>query len=282
MTISIKNLSVFLMSLSLLLSITTCSSQTDSTNVSQNAEDTLQEKVPNIANMTDNDSLELSREELLGKVKPWQHSGFAKIQPTYTNKPNIYLRKEAYTAFIQMAEAAAEEGLHLRIISATRNFQDQKWIWENKWTGQRLVDGQNLKQAAPNPAERALKILEYSSMPGTSRHHWGTDIDLNALNNGYFVSGRGKQLYEWLQNNAHTYGFCQVYTEKGLERPYGYNEEKWHWSYMPLSSRFLRQYTKKIGYNDISGFKGAEIAEEIAVIPKYVEGIAPDCRDWPE
>lgn len=279
MTIIIKNLSVFLISLSLLLSITTCSSQTDSTHVSQNTEDTLQEKTSNIANMADNDNLELSHEELLGKVKPWQHAGFTKIQSTYTNKSNIYLRKEAYEAFLQMAEAAAEEGLHLRIISATRNFQDQKWIWESKWTGQRTVDGQKLNQTIPNPAKRALKILEYSAMPGTSRHHWGTDIDLNALNNEYFASGRGKQLYEWLQNNANTYGFCQVYTEKGLERPYGYNEEKWHWSYMPLSSQFLRQYTAKIGYHDISGFKGAEAAEEIAVISKYVEGIAPACKD---
>ncbi|NJK84501.1 MAG: M15 family metallopeptidase [Saprospiraceae bacterium] len=45
----------------------------------------------------------------------------------------------------------------------------------------------------PNPQERALKILKYSSMPGTSRHHWGTDIDLNSFSNSYFEQGEGKK-----------------------------------------------------------------------------------------
>lgn len=233
-------------------------------------------------NISESNDLELSIEELLGKVKPSQHPGFVRIQSEFTNKPNIYLRKEAYEAFRQMAQAAAEEGLYLRIISATRNFQDQKWIWEKKWTGQRLVDGQDLSQAIPQPAERALKILEYSSMPGTSRHHWGTDIDLNALHNEYFDAGRGKQLYEWLQYHAATYGYCQVYTAKGPDRPYGYNEEKWHWSYMPLSGQFLQQYPEKVSYEDISGFKGAELAKELHIIPRFVAGIAPACNDWQE
>ena len=34
-----------------------------------------------------------------------------------------------------MAEAAKKEGVILTIISATRNFESQKRIWENKWNG---------------------------------------------------------------------------------------------------------------------------------------------------
>lgn len=181
-----------------------------------------------------------------------------------------------------MATAARQEGISLQIISATRNFADQKSIWEAKWTGQRKVEGQDLSKTIPDPKQRALKILEYSSMPGSSRHHWGTDIDLNALNNAYFASGKGKQLYDWLQAHAATYGFCQVYTEKGPHRPHGYHEEKWHWSYMPLASRFLDQYERKVTYQDINGFKGADAAELIEIIPKYVRGIAPACKEWKE
>ena len=48
----------------------------------------------------------------------------------------------------------------------------------------------------------------------------------------YFESGKGKQEYEWLRDNAYEFGFCQVYSEKGMERKYGYEEEKWHWSYI--------------------------------------------------
>ena len=115
-----------------------------------------------------------------------------------------------------MAQAARQEGIALRIISATRNFAAQQRIWEAKWRGRRKVNGQVLNIMVPNPTQRALKILEYSSMPGTSRHHWGTDIDLNALTNAYFTSGeRVKKVYDWLQAHAAEYGFCQVYTEQG-------------------------------------------------------------------
>ncbi|MDF9798709.1 D-alanyl-D-alanine carboxypeptidase [Catalinimonas alkaloidigena] len=224
--------------------------------------------------------IELSTEALLGKIQPAQDSSFTQIASQYTSKNEIYLRKEAYEDFVRMAEAAGEEGVKLHIISATRNFAAQKSIWEAKWNGQRKVDGMDLSQAVTDPKERALKILEYSSMPGTSRHHWGTDIDLNALNNAYFASGEGKKVYDWLLAYAHEYGFCQVYTEKGSERPHGYNEEKWHWSYMPLASQFLKQYNEKIGYAALGGFDGGSTAEEIEAIRKYVNGIAPRCLNW--
>lgn len=226
--------------------------------------------------------IELSQDALLGRISPAQDTGFTRIAAQYTNKEEIYLRKQAYQDFVQMARAASEEGIELQIISATRNFAAQKSIWEAKWNGQRKVDGMNLSQAMPDPEKRALKILEYSSMPGTSRHHWGTDMDLNALNNRYFASGEGKKIYDWLLAHAHEYGFCQVYTEKGEDRPYGYNEEKWHWSYMPLASQFLRQYNEKISYNDLGGFEGEGVAEEIGAIKKYVNGIAPRCKEWEE
>lgn len=224
----------------------------------------------------------LSHEALLGKITPAQDTGFTRIADRFTNKDEIYLRNQAYQDFVRMEAAAAPAGISLQIISATRNFAAQKRIWEAKWNGQRKVDGMNLSQAMPDPEKRALKILEYSSMPGTSRHHWGTDIDLNALNNRYFTAGEGKKIYGWLLEHAHEYGFCQVYTEKGSGRPYGYNEEKWHWSYMPLASQFLDQYNVKIGYGDLGGFDGDQVAETIDAIGKYVNGIAPRCKEWKE
>lgn len=222
----------------------------------------------------------LNKQALLGKLNPAQDSSFVLIDTLYTDKPGIYLRKAAYKSFVRMSQAAHQAGISLRIISATRNFASQKRIWEAKWNGQRKVDGQNLSQVIPIPTQRALKILEYSSMPGTSRHHWGTDIDLNALSNSYFASAEGKAEYDWLQENAATYGFCQVYTEQGEDRPDGYQEEKWHWSYMPLAQQFLQQYNAMIHYDDLGGFNGGKVAEEVGAIEKYVNGIAPECRGW--
>lgn len=265
----------------LLTFFTACQAQTDSQQTTESPTNEAPVSSPDEGQAAESQSgVELSEEALLGKINPAQDTGFTQIAAEYTNKEEIYLRNQAYRDFVRMEAAAAESGIALEIISATRNFAAQKYIWEAKWNGQRKVDGMNLSQAMPVPRERALKILEYSSMPGTSRHHWGTDIDLNALNNQYFASGEGKKIYDWLQAHAHEYGFCQVYTEKGNDRPYGYNEEKWHWSYMPLASQFLNQYNEKISYEDLGGFDGDQVAQEIEAIRKYVNGIAPPCKNW--
>ncbi|MEQ1585281.1 MAG: M15 family metallopeptidase [Cyclobacteriaceae bacterium] len=211
---------------------------------------------------------------LLGKFDPTTHPQFSKLSDEHAqgSAKGAYLRKETYQAFIKMSEAARKEGVELIIISATRNFDSQKRIWENKWEGRTMVEGKNLT-TIKDPKERARLILLYSSMPTTSRHHWGTDMDLNSLENSYFDSGEGLKIYQWLTTHASEYGFCQPYTSKTGGRT-GYEEEKWHWSYLPLSGDFLEAYKKQVRYSDIKGFAGSEVAKSMEVIRKYVEGVA--------
>lgn len=215
---------------------------------------------------------------LLGKFDPVQEDSFVEIESKFANRKGLFLRSEAYRAFIKMYTAALEDGIHLTVVSATRNFDSQKNIWERKWTGKTLVDGKNLDQSASDPVEKAKIILRFSSMPGTSRHHWGTDIDLNALNNDYFSKGEGEKIYAWLKENASDFGFCQAYTPKNPARPSGYEEEKWHWSYLPLARPFLAHYIQKVEYSDLKGFLGWETAQALKVIENYVLGINPECR----
>ena len=219
----------------------------------------------------------ITQDYLMGKFDPTTHPDFTKIESRYASNARMLLRKEAYADFIRMYEAAKKDGITLTIISATRPFAHQKRIWEAKWNGQRKVGGKDLSQSIPDPNERALKILEYSSMPGTSRHHWGTDVDFNDLNNSYFEKGKGKLVYEWLTAHAAEYGFCQPYSPKGTLRPYGYEEEKWHWSYLPLAQRLTEQYRLQIGDHQIEGFAGAKVAPQIKVVERYVLGINKAC-----
>ena len=215
---------------------------------------------------------------IMGKFDPAQHPDFTAVDQQYADRGGLYLRTEAYGAFLKMQEAAAKEGITMIIRSATRNFDYQKGIWERKWTGtRRLSSGKNAAQAFPDPKARALEILKYSSMPGTSRHHWGTDLDLNAFNNEYFETGPGQKLYAWMQEHASEYGFCQPYSPKGEERPDGYNEEKWHWSYLPIAQPLTALAQESLSNEDIEGFKGAAVAGEIDVVRKYVLGINPGC-----
>lgn len=223
-------------------------------------------------------SINFSTDYLMGKFDPAEHEDFAKVASKYADREGFYLRQDAYEAFRRMHEAALEDSVRLIVISATRNFDYQKGIWEAKWSGSRAVDGKDLSKTVPDPEQRALKILEYSSMPGTSRHHWGTDMDLNALNNKYFEQGEGKKVYEWLRAHAATFGFCQPYSPKGEQRPHGYNEEKWHWSYLPVAKQLTDLARLELKDEMIAGFQGAEVAENIGVVEKYVLGISEECK----
>ena len=214
---------------------------------------------------------------LLGQFEPSTHPLFSKIDKELTNMTGGYLRTEALEAFRKMHSAAAEDGIKLTIVSATRNFNHQKRIWEAKWNGKTLVDGIDLRTVKDHH-ERARIILKYSSMPGTSRHHWGTDIDINSVNPEYFENPEGKKVYDWLSENAADYGFCQTYTKKDSLRRTGYEEEPWHWSYTPVSSELLNKYRSIVKPEDIRGFKGDNTVVGVRMIEEYVLGINPFCK----
>lgn len=214
---------------------------------------------------------------LMGKFNPNKHPDFTGIASKYASNGGMRMRKDAYEAFKKMHAAAKADGISLKIISATRPFHHQKSIWEAKWNGKRKVDGKMLSKKM-EPKQKALKILRWSSMPGTSRHHWGTDVDINNLNNSYFEKGQGEKVYNWLTANASSYGFCQVYSAKGSSRPDGYQEEKWHWSYLPVARELIQLYKQKLSNGDLGGFTGSESAELIDVKTKYVLGINPNCN----
>lgn len=203
-----------------------------------------------------------TKAEIMGDLDPREHSSFVEVESRYASRGGMYLRKEVYEAFVRMWEAARLEGHSMQVVSAMRSQSRQKEIWENKWN---RYGGEH--------RARAERILRYSSMPGTSRHHWGTDLDINNLSNDYFETGAGKELYQWLSENAADYGFFQPYTGYNKYRDAGYREEKWHWSYYPLAQRFQRAYNHVVSYDDIRDFKGSELAEELEVINDYVNGI---------
>lgn len=223
------------------------------------------------AQQTSTDTLQLNITDtyVTGQFNYRSDSNFVEIAPLYGYK-DIYLRKATYRAFKKMYESALEDGIRLKIVSGTRNYEHQKRIWEGKWK----------RFNSDSELEKALKILNFSSMPMTSRHHWGTDIDLNNLNNEYFKSGEGLKVYQWLKKNANKFGFYQPYTKKSRNGRTGYNMEKWHWSYMPLADKFLSYYNKHITDKDISGFLGSNLAANIGMVEKYVNGLSVKIKNY--
>ena len=210
---------------------------------------------------------EIPTDFLLGRFEYSDHKDFVLMDSKWSDK-DIYLQRDANAAFEKMAEAAQKDGIDLIVVSGTRNFNEQRRIWEKKW----------LNNPEQDPRKKALDILTFSSMPSTSRHHWGTDIDINSVEEEYFEQENGKAVYEWLDSHAGDYGFCQVYSNKSESNRTGYSEEPWHWSYMPLAKKFLEAYVQSIDYKNIKGFVGSELAEPLQMINRYVKGINTTCQ----
>jgi LAS superfamily LD-carboxypeptidase LdcB len=218
---------------------------------------------------------------ITGRFNPATHADFVSLKKSGVPcSEDLYLRKETVEALKLMLDEFKKEHpkIKIQVQSAARNFYSQKTIWEEKWKGKRKVSGVKDITKITDPLTRSLKILEYSSMPGTSRHHWGTDFDINQLNNNYYDKGEGKIIYQWLTANAAKFGFAQPYTEG---RPDGYKEEKWHWSYVTLSKKYLSEWNKiyrddPSKFTNIGIFAGSDASGHLA--PIFVNSINPACK----
>lgn len=154
------------------------------------------------------------------------------------------LMDEAMQAFEAMQKAAAADQINIQMVSAYRNYQRQQQIWNRKY-----IQHTN---AGISPEEAIQKIIEYSTIPGTSRHHWGTDIDIiqqvptppkDVLQAQHFSAhGVFYPLHQWLLSEAEKYGFYQVYTDQAERK--GFYYEPWHYSYKPLALPMLEAYLK--------------------------------------
>jgi len=181
-------------------------------------------------------------------------------------------------AFCAMQTAALQDGIDLQLVSAYRSFARQQQIFEDKYT--------RYTAEGLTPTAAIQRILEYSTIPGTSRHHWGTDIDITDANapnqkrllvpEKFHGNGPFAPLHQWMQTNAHRFGFYLVYT-KDAKRA-GFSYEPWHYSYLPEEKVFLNNYNSRMAfaYFKSVGVKGSEHIDRDfwdAYYHTYVKGI---------
>lgn len=158
---------------------------------------------------------------------------------------DINLIKGAYEAFVEMKKAAYSDGIDLKIASSYRSFYHQQAIWERKYL-------QYTEEEGMEPLPAIEKIIEYSTIPGTSRHHWGTDIDIidgyQKTDGDVLVAEKFEEggpfanLKQWMEEHANHYGFYIVYTKNPKRR--GFKYEPWHYSYAPISIPMLKAYRR--------------------------------------
>lgn len=175
----------------------------------------------------------LPEEELLGKGSP-------KLSETKAYR----LRPETAVAFEKMKAAAARDGIDFKVVSSYRDYAHQNRIWERKY--------KQFTASGLSPVAAIEKIINYSTIPGTSRHHWGTDIDIVdgkppvtgdlLVPSKFHGTGPFCAFKEWMDIHANDFNFYLVYTDAAERK--GFNYEPWHYSYAPLSVGYLKEYQK--------------------------------------
>ncbi|OGG99806.1 MAG: hypothetical protein A2600_02580 [Candidatus Lambdaproteobacteria bacterium RIFOXYD1_FULL_56_27] len=185
-------------------------------------------------------------------MSPSELTGQTRGHIAQFQEPRFAAHPLAVKAFVAMQEKARGQGLELAIFSGFRDFETQRKIWQTKATGQRpLYDpkGQEISFDTLGPDGLIEAILRWSALPGASRHHWGSDLDLIDLNGmplGYRVQllpdeyapgGVFGKLNFWLTQNIREFEFFQPYlVDRG-----GVSPEPWHLSFAPVSVPALAQ-----------------------------------------
>ncbi|WP_298443391.1 M15 family metallopeptidase [uncultured Ferrimonas sp.] len=191
------------------------------------------------------------------------------------------LERRCAKAFVAMQAAALADGIDLQLASGWRSFERQLAIFNGKASGQRPLQdrhGQACDPLAMSDADLLDAILAWSALPGTSRHHWGTDLDLydaNALPAAqlklepweYQQGGPNFALSQWLNRHMSAYGFYRPY-QQALG---GVAPEPWHLSYAPVSAHLLNQFDLSLLEHTLSHSDIKLKASILAQLPGLVE-----------
>ena len=170
---------------------------------------------------------------------------------------NQRVHREVEKPLRAMTEEAAKEGYQLQVCSGYRSFQRQCEIWNEKVTGKRPIldfHNQPISPKSLSEEEVIYAILRWSALPGTSRHHWGTDVDVidasrikanmtvKLIAGEFEAGGPFSELHDWLDKNMARFGFFRPYaTDRG-----GVSPERWHLSYAPLAQTYLAELSEEL------------------------------------
>jgi LAS superfamily LD-carboxypeptidase LdcB len=192
-------------------------------------------------------------------------------------------------AFLGLRTEALKSGIDLVPASTFRDFGRQLSIWNDKYYGRRaLLDAAGRPLDAKRLSDQQIvdAILLWSALPGASRHHWGTEIDVidrAALPAGeqarmvpqdYRDGGVFEKLGRWIPQHCADFGFFLPYdVDRGGVQP-----EPWHLSYAPVSNQALRALTVEVLEDAISGVEIAAasvVRRQLRNIhARYVERVA--------
>ena len=169
----------------------------------------------------------------------------------------VPVHRDAVEPFRALKESAASSGFDMAVLSGFRSFDRQLSIWNRKARGELAVLDSNARPldiTTLSDTELAFSILRWSALPGASRHHWGTDIDVydaaarpqdyevQLVPAEYEGEGMFAPFSAWMDEriaNRSSFGFFRPYDRDRN----GVAPERWHLSYGPLAAAFASALT---------------------------------------
>ena len=124
------------------------------------------------------------------------------------------VREVAYSAFLDMWNAANEEGYYLMVSSSYRSYAEQEEVYNNykNSSGERYADS-------------------IAARPGSSEHQTGLTLDIFSRTNTNRETFKDSAEAKWLAENSYKFGFILRYPEDKVDIT-GYTYEAWHFRYV--------------------------------------------------
>lgn len=131
--------------------------------------------------------------------------------------------KRIYPYLQKMFDSAQNDGVYPIVASGYRTEQEQREIYNDKFADYKAEGLSDLQ------AEKETEL--WVAIPNTSEHQLGLAVDINADG----IHSAGTQVYEWLKNNAHLYGFINRYPSDKTNIT-GVTNEPWHYRYVGVKA----------------------------------------------
>ncbi len=128
-----------------------------------------------------------------------------------------------YPELQKMFDDMRADGVYPIVVSGYRTQKEQKQIYDNK-IAEYVKKGYSRKKAK-------AEAEKWVAVPGTSEHQLGLGVDINADG----VHSYGYEVYNWLAENAHRYGFIHRYPKDKVKIT-GISNEPWHYRYVGVKA----------------------------------------------
>ena len=132
----------------------------------------------------------------------------------YRFNDEVQIREEVYNNFVNMWDAAYEDGIYLVVDSGYRSASEQDSVYkyyENLY-GTKYADS-------------------IAARPGFSEHQTGLALDIYSKENSSAKTFDTSESFKWLSENSYKYGFILRYPNEKDEIT-GYNYESWHYRFI--------------------------------------------------